>query len=96
MNTEPVKTTMRGIAAFIAGLAALTQAGVDLLQAFGVPVTDEQQAYLVAFVTVVVGVYANIVGGNRLREKVTPWNEETGAMSPVGTTPIHQGEIAAG
>lgn len=88
MNTEPVTTTMRGIAAFIAGIAALTYAVVDVLQSFNIPITDVQQASLVALATVIVGIYSNIVGGNRLREKVTPWNDTTGAMTPAPSQPI--------
>lgn len=93
MNTEPVKTTMRGIAAFIAGLAAIFYAGIDVLQSFNVNVSDEQQAMIVAFVTVVAGVYSNIVGAGRLREQVTPWHPETGAMTPSPSQPIAEPEM---
>jgi hypothetical protein len=89
MNTEPVKTTLRLIAAIIAGAAVISYGGIDLLQAFGAAISDTQQATLVAFITTVVGVVAPVLGITPLRNQVTPWDSETGAMTPGPTEVVH-------
>lgn len=88
MNTEPVKTTLRLIVAFIAGAAVISYAGIDLLQAFNVAISDPQQAMLVAFITVVVGIVAPVLNITPLRNQVTPWAPEVGAMTPGPTEPV--------
>jgi hypothetical protein len=82
VNTEPVKTTLRLIAAIIGGADVISYEGLDLLQAFSVDITDAQQAMIVSFITVVVGVVAPVLGIKQLRDQVTPWSPEAGAMTP--------------
>lgn len=87
MNTEPVKTTMRGIQAWVLGLEALGFALLTLVSEI-LKMTGRAElpasfvAAVMGLLATVVVVYSTQVGGTRLREKVTPWAPDSGAMTP--------------
>ena len=87
MDTEPVKTTMRGIQAWVLGLEALGFAVLTLVSEVlkmsgGQELPASFVAAVMGVIATVVVIYSTQVGGTRLREKVTPWSEEAGAMTP--------------
>lgn len=87
MNTEPVKTTQRGIAVFIAGVLGISQVTLIFVNElckfiwhFEIPIELQQSA--VALATGLAGVFSNLNSIDRLRSKVTPWDTDTGARTP--------------
>ena len=87
MDTEPVKTTMRGIQAWVLGLEALGFAVLTLVsEVLKMTGNAELPASFVAAVmgviATIVVIYSTQVGGTRLRAKVTPYDDTIGAMTP--------------
>jgi hypothetical protein len=93
MNTEPVQTTLRTIATWIAGTAVVTLTGMlalsELLKQLGMdPLADTLIFAVTTFVTAVVGVWKPLQAQSTLREQVTPWSPEIGATSPAPSEPV--------
>ena len=87
MDTEPVKTTMRGIQAWVLGLEALGFAlltlASEVLKMLGyAELPASFVAAVMGLLATIVVVYSTQVGGTRLRDKVTPYSNEIGAMTP--------------
>lgn len=89
MNTEPVKTTLRGAATFVTATAAVAQAALLFISqvmmwlapsSTGIPVEIQQS--FVALLTVALTWWTMIRASDKLREQVTPWDPEVGARTP--------------
>ena len=57
---------------------------LQMVQAFGIPITDDQVTTIVAFVQSLTGIGAPLAVAAGTVPKVTPWNPIDGAKTPVG------------
>jgi len=84
-DTQPLLRIAILIATLAAAVVIFIGPLLDLLQGFGVPISDDQINLIVTFIQSLTGIAAPLGVAVAAWPKVTPWNSETGAKSPVGS-----------
>jgi len=95
-DTQPLLRVAILIATLAAAVVIFIGPLLDLLQGFGVPISDDQINLIVTFIQSLTGIAAPLGVAVAAWPKVTPWNPESGAQSPVGDQVIDGGGSGEG